>query len=109
MSKADPSKDLQISAFDNRKNSGRIPVLQAVCKIKIHAVVKCSTSQNFLQLMTRMIRDIVSKIKAVGGHVLYRIWIDLPLQLVIKVISVQAIFAVIRHRVNIGYQLQEEN
>lgn len=97
MSKADPSKDLQNSAFDSHKKSQRIPVLQAGCKIKIHAVVKCSTSQNFLQLMTRMIRDCFSKIIVVGGHVLCRIWINLPLHLAIKVISVQAIFAFVRH------------
>lgn len=44
MSKAGPPKDLRISAFDTRQKPRKIPVLQAVCKIKIYAVVKCSTS-----------------------------------------------------------------
>lgn len=79
MSKADSCKYLQISAFDTRQKSRRIPVLQAVCKIKIEAVVKCSTSQNFLQLMTRMINETVPKIIAVGGYALCRILIYLSL------------------------------
>lgn len=44
MSKADPPKDLRISAFGTLQESRKIPILQAICKIKIHAVVKCSTS-----------------------------------------------------------------
>lgn len=44
MSKADPPKDLRISACATRQQPRKIPLLQAVCKIKIHAVVKCSTS-----------------------------------------------------------------
>lgn len=65
MSKADPSEDLPIFSECTIRKPCRIPILQAICKIEIHAVIESAVPQNLFQLMARMLKSWLSRVRAI--------------------------------------------
>ena len=94
MSKADPSKDLPFLSKGTIRNPYRIPILQAICKIKIQTVIESAVPQNLFQLMARMLKRWLSRVRAIivlmaaRNPVLRKIGTGFSM---IKVIPIQAI------------------